>query len=264
MPVSEQTDKYLHRKLPIGDNEKVLGVYRHHWFTYASIWGLALLMVAVIMGASTAIVVTSDPIGTIGQHRSAIMTIGGVVSGMTLFFAAVPVWLKSQEQLVLTEEAILQILQPSLFTNKISQLNLSQISDVSARQDFFGSIFGFGHITVETPGEQDDYQFTVLPRAHSVAKQIIEAHENYTAALQSGRLQSTLGQQASPVDPAEYQKFLAFEQAQQLVTMQQQAATQQQVTTPATPSLPEQRSVDSASSAPEQNGQSPQPPAATS
>lgn len=262
MPVSEQTDKYLHRRLPIGDNEKVLGVYRHHWFAYASIWMVALLLVVVIMGASTAIAVTSDPAGAIGQHRSAIITIGGVVSALALLFTAVPAWLKSQEQLVLTEEAILQILQPSLFTNKISQLNLSHISDVSARQDFFGSIFGFGHITIETPGEQDDYQFTVLPRAHSVAKEIIEAHENYNAALQAGRLQSTLGQQVSPVDPAEYQKFLAFEQAQQLATMQQQAATQQQTAAAATPSS-EQPPAESAPPTPEQNGQAPQPPAGT-
>lgn len=261
MPVSEQTDKYLHRKLPIGDNERVLGVYRHHWFAYASIWMEALLLVAVIMGASVAIAVTSDPVGTIGQHRSTIITIGGVISALALLFSAVPAWLKSQEQLVLTEEAILQILQPSLFTNKISQLNLSHISDVSARQDFFGSIFRFGHITIETPGEQDDYQFTVLPRAHSVAKEIVEAHENYNAALQAGRLQSTLGQQVSPVDPAEYQKFLAFEQAQQLVTMQQQAAARQQTAEPAEPSAPARQPAESMPE--EQNGQSSQPPVGT-
>jgi hypothetical protein len=253
MPVSEQTNQYLHRKLPIGDDEKILGVYRHHWFAYVSLWIGAVFLALIIMGAAIALVVTSDPMDMIGQHRGVILATGGVLSGLALIFTAVPVWLRSQEQLVLTEQAILQILQPSLFVNKISQLNLSHVSDVSARQDFFGTMFGYGHITIETPGEQDDYQFTVLPEAHTVAKQIVEAHENYNAALQGGRLHSTLGNEAAPIDPAEYQKFLAFEQAQQLAALQKQAQNQpgNQPPTPPGPANP----------VPEQGAQASPPPA---
>lgn len=253
MPISEKTNQYLHRKLPIGDSEKILGVYRHHWFAYAALWIGALFLVTVIMGTAIAIVVTSDPTDMIGQHGGVILATGGVLSGLALLFTAVPVWLKSQEQLVLTEQAVLQILQPSLFTNKISQLNLSHISDVTARQDFFGTMFGYGHITIETPGEQDDYQFRVLPDAHNVAKEVIEAHENYNAALQAGRLHSTLGE-AAPIDPAEYQKFLAFEQAQQLAALQQNQAQNQPGNQPPTPPGP-------ANPVPGQSDQPVEPPA---
>jgi hypothetical protein len=125
----------------------------------------------------------------------------------------------------LTEEAVLQILQPSLFANKISQLNLAHIADVSVRQDFFGTIFGYGKITIETPGEQNNYEFTILPNPQDIARHIIEAHENFQAAVEAGRIPSTLGvPQAPQIDPQQYQQFLEY---QQMVTQQQRdAATQ--------------------------------------
>jgi hypothetical protein len=90
------------------------------------------------------------------------------------------------------------------------------MADVSVRQDFFGTVFDFGKISVETPGEQDNYEFFAIPHPKDAAKTIIEAHENYQAALESGRLPSTLGAQppAHPIqkDPAQYQQFLAYQQ----------------------------------------------------
>ena len=109
-------------------------------------------------------------------------------------FSFIPVWIRKQETLVLTEEALLQIKKPSLFASKVSQLNLQHVADVTVRQDTIGSMFGFAHLTIETPGEQDNYEFSVVGGAREYAKKIIEAHENYAAALESGRIHSTLGE----------------------------------------------------------------------
>ncbi|MCA9326893.1 hypothetical protein KDA14_00005, partial [Candidatus Saccharibacteria bacterium] len=108
---------------------------------------------------------------------------------------------------------------------KVSQLNLAHLADVTSRQDFFGTIFGFGHLTVETPGEQDNYEFSVLANANAAAKDVIEAHENFQAALESGRIPTTFqgkpaitvnGPQAPVnIDPDQYRQFLEFQKMQQ-------------------------------------------------
>jgi hypothetical protein len=126
----------------------------------------------------------------------------------------------------LTDEAVLQVLQPGLFASKVSQTSLEKIADVSVRQDFLGTIFGYGKLSVETPGEQDNYEYTYLPNARSAAREIVEAHENFAAALQGGRMPTTLGTppvtssnapapQTVAVDAAAYQEFLRFQQQNQ-------------------------------------------------
>ena len=126
---------------------------------------------------------------------------------------------------MLTDEAVLQVRRPGLFANKVSQTSLEGVSDVSVRQDFLGTMLGYGKLTIETPGEQDNYEYTYLPQPRDAAREIIEAHEDFSAALQSGRLPTTLGSvtntetaNATPssaavsVDAAEYQAFLQFQQ----------------------------------------------------
>jgi hypothetical protein len=56
MPIDEQTNLRLHKKLPIDEDESVLAVYRHHWFAYASNWILGGLLVVVIMGLAVGVV----------------------------------------------------------------------------------------------------------------------------------------------------------------------------------------------------------------
>jgi hypothetical protein len=98
--------------------------------------------------------------------------------------------------LILTEESLMQYNKPTIFTSKVSQLNLQHVADVTVKQDAIGSMLGYGHIAVETPGEQDNYEFNVLAQPNIIAKAIVEAHENYAAALESGQIQTTLGRRA--------------------------------------------------------------------
>ena len=153
------------------------------------------------------------------QYRSVVLSGAGFFSALAAIATTIPAWLKSQEQLIVTDEAVLQVLQPSLFGSKVSQLSLQHVADVSVRKDFFGSLLGFGAVTIETPGEQANYTFAAVPSPDAAAKVLIEAHENFIAALESGRLPTSIrkdGQQAHSVtvDAAEYQKFLDFQQYQ--------------------------------------------------
>lgn len=164
------------------------------------------------------------------QYRTAILAGASLFGLLVILAGMIPAYLRSKEQLVLTDEALLRVLQPSLFSSKVDQLGLQHLADVSVKQDFFGTMFGFGHVLIETPGEQEtNYDFYWVPKPRDVARQISEVHENFDAALQGGRLESTLGtapQQAPTIDPQEFQQFLEFQQMQK---MQQQQGPQQPV-----------------------------------
>jgi hypothetical protein len=220
MAIDPKLNAQLHKRLPIGDDEEILGVFRHHWFVYVSIWFIGFFAVIAIMASAVAFTApTGDIDSTTNQYRSIILAGAGFLSALAAVATTIPAWLKSQEQLVVTDEAVLQVLQPSLFGSKVSQLSLQHVADVSVRKDFFGSLLGFGAVTIETPGEQANYTFSAIPSPDAAAKVLIEAHENFIAALESGRLPTSIrkdGQQGHSVtvDSAEYQKFLDYQQYQ--------------------------------------------------
>lgn len=237
MEATETESKKLHRLLPIDANEKIIAIYKHHWFAYVSLWVLAITMSTIILGVTIFLAVLGNSDAGLAQFRAPILAGGIILAAIVLVSTLIPVWLKSQEMLVLTEEALSQLLRPTLFAAKTSQVNLEHINDVTVRRDFFGSMLGFGHITIETPGEQDDYEFLILPNPEATARQIISAHENYQAAVQSGRIPTTWGvapvhnvQSTQPeIDPQQYQQFLQY---QQMVTRQQQDSASAQQYTP--------------------------------
>lgn len=202
----------LHELLPIGNNERILKTIRHHWFAYVSVYVGAGFLCLLILAGLVALILSQDSLGFNSGAISGIIMAGVVLMVLIGAFSFIPVWIKKQEMLVLTEEALLQVKKPSLFANKVSQLNLQHIADVTVHQDTIGALFGFGSITVETPGEQANYEFSVIKNPREAAKEIIEAHENYAAALESGRLHTTLGarepvvgsawREAAPLPPA--------------------------------------------------------------
>lgn len=229
MKVTPKQDQQCHQMLPIDSDEKVIAIYRHHGFVYVLpllagglviviLMGLAALLSSHAFFGGTSIV----PI----EYQAYVYGTAGVLSILTAIFTLIPIWLRSKEYIVLTDEAVLQVLQPALFANKVSQTSLEGVSDVSVRQDFLGTLLGYGKLSIETPGEQDNYEYKYLPQPREAAREIIEAHEDFSAALQSGRLPSTLGNapaseavttnpsQSVSVNAAEYQAFLRFQQEQ--------------------------------------------------
>ncbi len=238
-----------HQRLPMGDEECVLAVYRHHWFAYVSILFFTIVVDLLLLGMVALLVGQGGTSNPFEHYREAIIGATLALAVVVLLFSLIPIWLRSQEKLILSDEALYQTLRPSLFSSKVSQLNLVHLADVTSRQDFFGTIFGFGHITIETPGEQDNYEFDILPNAKDAVKEVIEAHENFQAALESGRLPTTFrgrpavtsdGPQAPVVvDPEEYQQFLAFQKMQRAQAAEEAAEQSAEAAGTSTP--PEQQ-----------------------
>ena len=54
MAIDPKLNAQLHKRLPIGDDEEILGVFRHHWFVYVSIWFIGFFAVIAIMASAVA------------------------------------------------------------------------------------------------------------------------------------------------------------------------------------------------------------------
>lgn len=199
------TEEQMHRNLPIGEQEKVLAIITHHWVAYAIIYiGVGTLVLAIF--AAVVAVISNQETWNLSSANVNALTAGGLFMALLVAaFGAVPLSMRKQEAMVLTEEALVLLEKPSLFGNKISQLNLQHIADVTVHQDTVGAILGYATLVIETPGEQNNYRFKMVGKPRERAKQIIEAHENYSAALESGRIQTTLGQQP-PVNGVSWQQ----------------------------------------------------------
>lgn len=222
MQITDAENKRLHQVLPIDEKEKILAIYKHHWFAYVSLYAVGITLALTIMAVSIFIVTLGNSNPSFAQFKAPILAGGTLLAVLIMASTLVPVWLKSQDRLVLTEEALVQILHPTIFAAKTSQVGLQHVNDVTVKRDFFGSMCGFGHLAIETPGEQDNYEFSTVARPEATAREIISAHENYTSALESGRMPTTLGimqqMQQPQIDPAQYQQFLQY---QQMVKQQQ-------------------------------------------
>lgn len=227
MSVTEQQSRYCHDKLPIDADEEVLAIYHHHSFAYVMPLLIALFVIAVTLGLTMLVTRSTGVNGehiVSSQYQWYAFLFAGIFSVATLVFSYIPIWLRLQEELVLTDEAVLQVLQTSLFSNKVSQTSLANVADVSVRQDFLGNLLGYGKLTIETPGEQDNYEYVYLARPHDAARQIIEAHENFAAALESGRLPTTMAggseaiaqdrTQVVTMDSQQYQEYLRYQRQQ--------------------------------------------------
>lgn len=96
----------------------------------------------------------------------------------TIIVLAVATITYGQNRIIVTDLNITQILQYSLFSRKVSQLNLVNVEDVtSVQKGLLPTIFGFGELKIETAGEQANFHFTYCPRSSYYANVILNARE---------------------------------------------------------------------------------------
>ncbi|MDX1765587.1 MAG: PH domain-containing protein [Candidatus Saccharimonadales bacterium] len=118
------------------------------------------------------------------QDAENAIIIGAILlGGLIVLGGYAAIFVYRQNELIVTNENIILINQVSLFSRKVSQLNLAKIQDVSGDQDTITeNLFGFGTLTIETAGEMKNFIFTYCPNPAIHAKHIIEAHEQFITA----------------------------------------------------------------------------------
>ncbi len=117
---------------------------------------------------------------TIGVSKSVISVAALSLIALIALVGYISAYVYKRNELVVTNENIIQVLQYSLFNRQTSQLSLGKIQDVSVDQvGILSSLFKYGTIEIETAGEKSNFAFSFTPEPNQVAKTIIESHEEY-------------------------------------------------------------------------------------
>lgn len=172
--------------LELDPNETIIVELKRHPISAFGIIASTAIAIAVCLTLLFLAVKNSDTL-SFGLGSGTYGLIFGGLSLLIAVFGYIAIIVDRSNELVVTDENIIQILQYSLFSNQTSQLNLAKIQDVSVdTMGIFPSLFNYGTLDIETAGEASNFKFRFAPNPNQVAKQIIEAHEAYIAKHHPG------------------------------------------------------------------------------
>lgn len=104
---------------------------------------------------------------------------------LIIIFTLIMASVDMANELVVTNENIVQVLQFTPFNRQVSQINLAKIQDVSVRQSgIFPSLFNYGSISIETAGEAANFYFRYAMDPNMASRVIVEAQEQYVQRRQ--------------------------------------------------------------------------------
>lgn len=171
--------------LDIDPSEVVLHDIKRHPIGVLWIILVTAIVFVVYLGMLFILSSNADQFGL--DFASGSFTVLAIMLGALIVVGGyVAVYVYRQNEMVVTNENILLVNQVSLFSRKVSQLNLAKIQDVSGNQDtFLESMLGYGTLSIETAGETKNFIFNYAPNPSIHAKHIIEAHEQFIDAHKS-------------------------------------------------------------------------------
>lgn len=161
----------------LATGETVLRQIRRHWINVLPIFVGSALIGLIILGMIYALARYSDAIAKL-VPLGLVSLLLVALAAVALMTSVLAYWIYTQNRLVLTNQHIIQITQLGLFNRRVSQLSLAKVQDVSSTTNgLLATIFGFGDITVETAGEEENFSFHQLADPHTLCQDIMQAHE---------------------------------------------------------------------------------------
>lgn len=159
--------------------ENILTVVRRSLIGLVGIYLVAVAAVAALLGLIIAIspAAFEDTSGGFSASLMAIIMLAALLLGLFLFTST---YIYLQSKLLVTDRSLVQIMQKTLFSRKVSRLSMSNVEDVNEEQNgFLATLFNYGTLTVQTAGTEDNFIFTLCPNPTRLADKIIEARQNY-------------------------------------------------------------------------------------
>lgn len=156
--------------------ERVFLLIRKHWFVYMP---FGLLFILMILPVVAVMVYWSFNFETITTLNGNIIIVGASAYLLSLLgvqlFGFVDYYLDVD---IVTDRRLIDIDQNGLFKRKISELYLHQVQDVEAKvEGIAATLLHFGDVYIQTAGERENFIFRSIPHPYTVAKQIVNLHE---------------------------------------------------------------------------------------
>lgn len=176
--------KTLFNNIEFDKEEQLLAEIRKHpvgeffIFFIGSVFIIILSIIFFIMPS----VLDGEGLSTVGVNQSTVALIaamlGLLIVGGTIVVTIIRAYLYKSNVMLVTSEKVAQVLNPTLFKRKISQLSIGDVQDVTIKQDgFLPRFFNYGTIVIETAGEQENYTYSFAPDPYGKSKIIVGAHE---------------------------------------------------------------------------------------
>jgi hypothetical protein len=161
------------------NDESVVFVIRKHWtaLIFPVFFGLIFVLVTILMQFLVGSVISD-------RMSEAANTIATCIFSLVYLFALLYVfisWLvRYLSVVILTNEHLVEVLQLSLFSRKVSELDLDSIEDATCIQSgFFPTIFRFGDVLIQTAGELPNFNLKNIGDPEEVQQKIMEVKESF-------------------------------------------------------------------------------------
>ena len=161
------------------ENEEIIHEIHRHPAGLIPIFGVGA---AVVVLMAILLVNLSSYSDTITKFIPiiAVFAVVGAVMLLAMLLTFVVVGIYNANELIVTTENLVQVLQKSLFNRLTSHLNLADVQDVTVdKRGIFAYIFNYGNLSIETAGEAANFIFKTAKDPELAARLIIEAHEQY-------------------------------------------------------------------------------------
>ncbi|MBA3757386.1 PH domain-containing protein [Candidatus Saccharibacteria bacterium] len=165
--------------------ESVLTVIKRHPIGLVLIYLQAIAAVAAMIFI-LAILTPGFFGGLSGQTYSIVTIVSFLLLVLLVFVLILVTSIYWQNKLILTDRAVIQILQTGPFQQKVSRLSFADIEDVTSEQKgLIPTIFNYGILHIETSGELKNFAFRYTPDSNKYASAVINARHQFTAAEKS-------------------------------------------------------------------------------
>ena len=175
-----KTLKECYPEIADDDNEQLFADVRRHWlgrfgiiFT-GGILTLALLAFALFIPAmihSLNFTVTKELVAIISMLFL-------LVAGLIAIGTFITLWVYNQSRMLITDQNVIELKQMSLFSHKVSHLNMINVEDVTVtKRGILQTIFDYGVMSIETAGEKDNFAFPNTPDPDKYRRIVINCHE---------------------------------------------------------------------------------------
>ena len=172
-PTPRQADNPLETMEP---GEAVICIIKRHPIGLLGIYFVAALVIVI---ALTGAALLPNVLTALDAHtRLGLVLAALLVAVTTLIYVYAATVIYTANRWIVSTDSITQIAQSGLFTTQTSQLQLSDLEDVTVdKQGILQTLLDYGQLKAETAGEHSRFTFLYCPAPNECARKILAARE---------------------------------------------------------------------------------------
>ena len=162
-------------------NERLYADVRRHWLGRFMILGTGggLTLIIMLFALSTPSLLKSLDY-TVSSGANAIIALVFLFVAVLLAIGTfITLWVYNQSRMLITDQNVIEVRQISLFSHKVSHLNIINVEDVTViKKGILQTLFDYGTMIIETAGEQENFSFPNTPTPDKYRRIVINNHED--------------------------------------------------------------------------------------